>query len=210
MKRCDSYNGICECHENVIGDKCDRCQDDHYGFSSCQGCQPCNCGLASESSQCADEDGKCRCKPGVEGRTCDQCMAGFWNYSPDGCICTYSPVYCTPPMRTPYIPYRLSSFFSLSLSLSLFILRTTACGCTTGYSRGASCNPITGQCECLPGVLGEKCDHCPHRTVLDERRGCQNCDKCTHDLLDVTDELDQLINPVSNSFKVSRPLGALN
>ncbi|XP_011495348.1 PREDICTED: laminin subunit alpha [Ceratosolen solmsi marchali] len=162
MKRCDSYNGVCQCHENVIGDKCDRCADDHYGFSSCRGCQPCNCGVASESSQCADEDGNCRCKPGVEGRTCDQCMSGFWNYGPNGC---------------------------------------TSCECTTGYSRGASCNPITGQCECLPGVLGEKCDHCPHRTVLDERRGCQHCDKCTHDLLDVTDELEQLLDPVSNSFK---------
>lgn len=89
MERCDNRNGICQCRENVIGDKCDRCKDDHYGFSSCQGCRPCHCGLASESSQCADEDGKCRCKPGVEGRTCDQCIAGYWNYGPEGCVCEF-------------------------------------------------------------------------------------------------------------------------
>ncbi|XP_014209765.1 laminin subunit alpha isoform X2 [Copidosoma floridanum] len=162
MERCDSHTGQCQCRPNVIGDKCDRCAQDHYGFASCQGCRQCGCALASESTQCADEDGSCKCKPGVDGRTCDVCKPGYWNYGPDGC---------------------------------------TSCGCTTGYSRGASCDPVTGQCECLPGVLGEKCDHCPVRNVLDERRGCQPCDKCTHDLLDVTDELERTLDPVAGSFK---------
>ena len=89
MEHCDSRNGMCQCRENVVGDKCDRCEENHYGFSSCQGCKPCNCGEAAESSQCADQDGKCKCKPGVEGRMCDQCMVGFWNYGPEGCICEY-------------------------------------------------------------------------------------------------------------------------
>ena len=95
----------------------------------------------------------------------------------------------------------MNRFLALKIHIK-HISYYTACGCTIGYSRGASCNPITGQCECLPGVLGEKCDHCPHRTVLDERRGCQTCDKCTHDLLDVTDELEKILDPVANSFKV--------
>ncbi|KAL7292410.1 hypothetical protein TKK_0013999 [Trichogramma kaykai] len=162
MKSCDNQNGICQCHDNVIGEECNRCAPDHYGFKSCQGCRPCECGIASESSQCDDDTGKCVCKPGVEGRTCDQCMAGYWNYGPEGCI---------------------------------------PCGCITKYSRGASCNPVTGQCVCLPGVLGEKCDNCPHRTVLDPRRGCQTCDKCIHDLLDVTDELKEKLDPVADSFQ---------
>lgn len=86
MDKCDSYNGICQCKENVIGESCDRCATDHYGFDSCNGCQTCDCALASEYSQCDDSTGQCKCRPGVTGRKCDRCIAGFWNYGSEGCI----------------------------------------------------------------------------------------------------------------------------
>lgn len=82
---CDSYVGHCKCHSNVIGEKCDRCEDDHYGFHSGQGCEACDCDYASNSTQCDDHSGECRCKPGVTGRRCDRCMRGFWNYTAEGC-----------------------------------------------------------------------------------------------------------------------------
>lgn len=85
MEHCDSYSGQCFCQENVIGEQCDRCEPDHYGFNSCEGCKPCDCGLASENSQCDDETGQCKCMPGVTGRRCDQCIPGYWDYGPDGC-----------------------------------------------------------------------------------------------------------------------------
>ena len=87
MDQCDSYNGICQCKENVIGEKCDRCAENHYGFDSCDGCKACDCGTASESSQCDMATGQCRCKPGVTGRKCDRCINGYWNYGPEGCTC---------------------------------------------------------------------------------------------------------------------------
>lgn len=62
------------------------------------------------------------------------------------------------------------------------------------------CNAVTGQCECLPGVVGEKCDHCPYRWVLIPDSGCQECDVCHHALLDVTDALENEINPVIIDF----------
>ncbi|XP_033329969.2 laminin subunit alpha [Megalopta genalis] len=161
MKHCDSFSGQCFCHENVIGENCDRCAPDHYGYDSCNGCDACDCGLASESSQCNDSTGQCKCKPGVTGRRCDQCIPGYWNYGPEGC---------------------------------------TSCGCNTGYSVGVSCNTTTGQCTCLPGVIGEKCDHCPYRNVLIPGQGCFACDSCTGDLLDVTDELSNLLDPVFKDF----------
>ncbi|XP_015117099.1 laminin subunit alpha [Diachasma alloeum] len=85
MDKCDSYTGRCQCKPNVIGDSCDRCAVDHYGFDSCNGCQACNCGLASEVSQCDEATGQCKCKPGVTGRQCDRCIAGYWNYGAEGC-----------------------------------------------------------------------------------------------------------------------------
>lgn len=58
-EHCDSYTGICHCHPNVIGSKCDRCEADHYGFESGQGCTPCDCAVASNSTQCDDNTGSC-------------------------------------------------------------------------------------------------------------------------------------------------------
>lgn len=86
MEKCDSYNGICQCKKNVVGEECDRCAINHFGFESCNGCQSCDCGLASEYSQCDENTGQCKCRAGVTGRKCDRCIAGFWNYDVDGCI----------------------------------------------------------------------------------------------------------------------------
>lgn len=83
--RCDNYNGKCECLPNVIGDRCDRCDYDHYGFDSGYGCQKCDCAEASNDTQCDDHTGQCPCKPGVTGKYCDRCLPGYWNYGKDGC-----------------------------------------------------------------------------------------------------------------------------
>jgi len=67
----------------------------------------------------------------------------------------------------------------------------------------------------LPGVIGEKCDHCPHRWVLVQPEadtdpatgvGCFGCDACTHSLLDVTDGLFARLYPVSKEFEVRRTI----
>lgn len=76
-----------------------------------------------------------------------------------------------------------------------------ACSCNDEFARGVGCNVQTGQCECLPGVIGEKCDACPHRWVLVQDVGCHECDHCHHALLDVTDALANELNPVIADFE---------
>lgn len=82
-------------------------------------------------------------------------------------------------------------------------LSSIACSCNDNYSRGVGCNDQTGQCECLPGVIGEKCDSCPHRWVFVADRGCHECDTCHHALIDVTDSLANELDPVIVEFKSS-------
>lgn len=53
----------------------------------------------------------------------------------------------------------------------------------------------------MPGVVGEKCDSCPHRWVLIQDQGCYECDICHHDLLDVTDSLSNELGPVISDFQ---------
>lgn len=77
-----------------------------------------------------------------------------------------------------------------------------ACGCNIGYSIGVGCNTTTGLCQCLPGVVGDKCDTCPYRSVLIPDEGCLTCDNCTHGLLDVTDKLRADFEPVNSKFQV--------
>lgn len=77
----------------------------------------------------------------------------------------------------------------------------TPCNCNQGYSRaGTGCNPQTGQCVCLPGVIGDRCESCPNRWVLTED-GCMECNNCHHALLDVTDKLRDQIDGVLQDFQ---------
>lgn len=59
----------------------------------------------------------------------------------------------------------------------------------------------TGRCECLPGVVGDRCDSCPHRWVLIDNVGCQECGPCVHTLLDDLDDLHNLFDPIWGDLK---------
>jgi laminin alpha 3/5 len=77
----------------------------------------------------------------------------------------------------------------------------SACNCAEKYSYGAVCDQKSGQCQCLPGVVGEKCDSCPHRWVFIPKTGCRECGPCVHVLLDDTDQLALLIDPLRDEMQ---------
>ncbi|XP_037101771.1 laminin subunit alpha-5 isoform X1 [Syngnathus acus] len=83
---CNPHTGQCRCKPGVIGPYCDRCQDGSFGFESCGGCRPCDCGASAALVQpCDPQSGQCNCHPGVNGPNCRQCAPGFWDYGVDGC-----------------------------------------------------------------------------------------------------------------------------
>ena len=95
------------------------------------------------------------------------------------------------------------------------ILGCETCGCNIEFTIGG-CNPSTGQCECLPGVVGLNCDRCPTNWVLvvndtrtvepewkqnfDYDEGCFPCSSCVSDLMESADKLDKTLEPIMNEF----------
>lgn len=142
---CDSFVGTCHCHPNVIGSKCDRCEEDHYGFTSGHGCEACDCGVASNSTQCDDITGECRCKPGTTGRQCDRCLPGYWNYTSEGCL-----------------PCSCNNEFSRGVGCNVY---TGQCECLPGVI-GEKCDACPHRWVLVPDQGCHGCDIC-HHALLD-------------------------------------------
>lgn len=149
---CDNTVGTCHCLPNVVGEKCDRCEDDHYGFESRRGCRSCECGVAAYSTQCEDLTGECRCKPGVTGRQCDRCAPGFFNYTADGCV-----------------PCLCNTDYSRGLGCNP---HTGQCECLPGVV-GKNCDHCPHRWVLIPDTGCNQCDIC-HHALLDVTDALKN------------------------------------
>ncbi|TGZ71892.1 hypothetical protein CRM22_002398 [Opisthorchis felineus] len=82
--------GQCRCKPGVGGPRCDRCLEDHYGFSA-GGCLPCNCSIVGgldNRAVCDAQTGQCLCKQNVGGKQCEKCKLGHYGLmsnDPLGC-----------------------------------------------------------------------------------------------------------------------------
>ncbi|KAK2718943.1 laminin subunit beta-1-like [Artemia franciscana] len=142
-----SQDVICECEEGYAGPRCDVCDDNYYGNPDTPG------------GRCQP----CNCNGNIDlGRpgNCDaitgQCLQCLFNT--DGFDCGV----CQP------------GFYGDALN------KTCAeCTCDilgTDASQGP-CDRVTGQCPCLPNVIGWQCDTCaPLHWKLASGEGCEACD----------------------------------
>ena len=90
---CNQSTGQCECKANVIGKKCNECEETYWNILSSTGCEKCNCDpLGSFNLSCDTTTGQCFCKHGVTGAKCDQCLSNYYQFSDDGC----KPCSCDP------------------------------------------------------------------------------------------------------------------
>ncbi|CAB0000022.1 unnamed protein product [Nesidiocoris tenuis] len=209
---CDSVTGRCDnCLYNTAGPVCNFCKPWFFGDAvNLKNCQSCACEKCG-TSRCDHATGTCECKPNVEGEKCDRCVGNYFGYdSCQGCKpcnCKEASLSsqcddkdgkcrCKPGVTGTTCDRCAEGFWNYTSE------GCTVCSCNEGYSEGVGCDPVTGTCHCLTGVIGEKCDHCPHRWVLVKSEGgCFECDKCTHDLLNRTDEIHAILQPTMDEFE---------
>ncbi|MGH0134036.1 UNVERIFIED_CONTAM: hypothetical protein FKN15_022884 [Acipenser sinensis] len=187
---CDLESGKCACRPNVTGEKCNQCLPGHFGLSSGLGCQTCNCNLAGSVSDTCDDEGQCPCVPGVTGEKCDTCAHGFYDFQDDGCTRKYCEGQSSMVKHIKHDNtwQTIPGHFGLSSGLGC-----QTCNCNLAGSVSDTCDD-EGQCPCVPGVTGEKCDTCAHGFYDFQDDGCTPCN-CAHTHNNCNVETGQCICP---------------
>ncbi|XP_075415206.1 laminin subunit gamma-3 [Tenrec ecaudatus] len=203
---CDPNTGICLCEHHTEGPSCERCLPGFYGnpfAGQANDCQPCPCPGQSACTT-IPESGEVvctHCPPGQRGRRCEICDDGFFG-DPLGrlgppqpcrrCQCSKNidpnaVGNCDPLSgRCLHCLYnttgdhceRCREGFYGSAQAPRPVDKCAPCACTPEGSvrEKTPCDPVTGQCPCLPHVTGRDCGRChPGFYNLQPGRGCQSC-----------------------------------
>uniref|UniRef100_A0A3Q3G6X1 Laminin subunit beta-2 n=1 Tax=Labrus bergylta TaxID=56723 RepID=A0A3Q3G6X1_9LABR len=143
---------ICNCNQGYTGARCEECAPGYFGNPSQPGgrCQPCQCNNnidMSDMEACDRRTGECRkCLYNTEGQNCGICKSGYF-----GDASRRNCRKCT------------CNFLGTDNSQCM-------------QREDCVCQRTTGQCQCLPNVMGLTCDHCaPNHWNLASGRGCESC-----------------------------------
>lgn len=180
------------------------CKDGYFGDPT-KGisCQKCECPGGSSGNQFAKTCSlntttftvNCNCEHGYRGEKCDDCAVNFFGNpkEPDG---QCRPCECNDNIDTNE-PYGCDPYNGKCLKC-LYNTGGDSCErCAEGYYGDAlkhdckpcncneygtdnnsihNCDHLTGQCRCLPNVIGRNCDRClDNHYGLSSGKGCFNC-----------------------------------
>ncbi|XP_059149479.1 laminin subunit alpha-1-like [Physella acuta] len=168
---CDPETGRCyNCQHNTTGHMCEICADGFFGTATSgtpSDCQPCTCPLSVPSNNFSPT-----CIGGRNGVMCTACQEG---YSGQRCQSCTSGYYGNPQ--------QIGDTCKL-------------CHCNPDGSTGLVCDPVSGQCPCIGGISGRKCDACTDPTFGVQNGKCVSCyTGCTGILLD---DLRKMTLPLVN------------
>ncbi|XP_072507510.1 laminin subunit beta-2-like isoform X3 [Notamacropus eugenii] len=174
---CARVGGQCPCRPYVIGQRCDRCEPQTYGFGPA-GCSECRCSPeGSTSLACDPSSGQCPCQPGITGQRCDQCLPGQWGFPQcQPCECNGHAEQCHPhtgvcqacrDATTGRHCERCQDGYYGDPVLGSG-QQCRPCPCPgfpgSGSYHGTSCQADGGSerilCLCAPGYAGPRCDRC--------------------------------------------------
>ncbi|NXN15355.1 LAMC3 protein, partial [Indicator maculatus] len=204
---CHPVTGHCQCLHNTEGPSCERCSPGFYGNpfeGHFDDCKPCPC---PDGSSCTEVPGTgevvcIHCPPGQRGKRCELCDDGFFG-DPLGQRGPVRP--CVPCQCHGNVdPNAVGNCDPVSGRCLRCLHNTTGeqcescrpgfygdalapdpagkcapCDCNpNGSAPGLEgCDPGTGQCHCLPHVMGRTCGLCqPGYYGLQPAVGCQSCE----------------------------------
>ncbi|XP_063304153.1 laminin subunit beta-4 [Pelobates fuscus] len=151
----DSLEIVCNCLEGYTGKNCKQCPVGYFGnVESGDFCLPCQCNNntdITDPESCDKLTGEClKCLHNTYGVNCESCLPGFFG----------------------------SAIFKNCTSCDCNPLGTNAETCSIYEEVGECvCDKTTGQCPCLPNVIGKKCDKCAVGSwSLTVGKGCELCD----------------------------------
>lgn len=178
---CNPFSGRCECKENVQGLLCDACAPGYYGLSSLGECRPCSCDSAGtvQGGTCHAATGQCTCKEHAEGRRCDACRPGYHSLDRTnslGCLpcqcdlrgtvngsnaCHLDTAQCPCKERVegPQCSRCVQKTFNRTAADGSYDCAPCRCD-LEGTVPGSVCDPVSGQCVCLPSRQGQDCGIC--------------------------------------------------
>ncbi|EYC00933.1 hypothetical protein Y032_0112g342 [Ancylostoma ceylanicum] len=176
---CHPETCICtDCEHNTLGDHCDQCKSGYIGDARQGGANACT---------------KCAC-PLVENSFSDTCAAVDYGR---GYVCNA----CKPGYTGQYCESCVVGYFGEPSTPGGFC---QSCDCHPDGSLHGACNPLTGECECRPGVTGRDCSRCQHRHAF-IGGVCTSCDQgCYLPLMTMVDELE--VTLASQNFSGLRPI----
>uniref|UniRef100_A0A673TE79 Usherin n=1 Tax=Suricata suricatta TaxID=37032 RepID=A0A673TE79_SURSU len=178
-KVCDPLSGQCECKKEATGLQCDTCREHFYGLDITS-CKACDCDVAGSlpGTVCDAKTGQCLCKPRVGGRQCNECLEGYFHLQqnnsflclPCNCdktgtvngslLCDKSTGQCPCKLGVTGLHCNQCEPHRYNLTSGNF-QGCRMCECDSlGTLPGTICDPISGQCLCLPNRQGRRCNQC--------------------------------------------------
>ncbi|XP_071442864.1 laminin subunit beta-1 isoform X2 [Hetaerina americana] len=196
-----------DCRNFTEGYNCEQCIEGHYGnplIGEGIPCRPCPCPDTADSghsyaTRCSldsyTQDVVCECSTGYAGSRCDVCADNYFGNpdTPGGscrpCNCSNNIDISHPgncDTRTGECLNCLfntegfncevckADYFGDAVNQQCIVC---VCDILGTNSKGGPCNAKTGQCSCLPNVVGLSCDKCKeNHWKIASGSGCEACD----------------------------------
>ncbi|XP_004685295.1 PREDICTED: LOW QUALITY PROTEIN: usherin [Condylura cristata] len=177
-KLCNALSGQCKCKKETRGLHYDTCREHLYGpdVARCKACD-CDAAVSLPGSVCDARTGQGARHLNIGGRQCNEYLEGYFylqqsksvlclpcNCAKAGTIndsaCDTSTGLCPCKLRLtgPLCDQCESHRYNVIIG-NFQGCRECACNSLGTYPR-TICDPVSGQCPCLPNIQGRRCDHC--------------------------------------------------